>query len=74
MIEKILNSLYELTLIVSRTANADIYFEFRIYNTIFEYFESIKKIISESIYFYKNIVNTACDKVIAKTKKYYSRI
>ena len=60
-------------LIVSRTVNADIYLEFRIYNAIFEYFESIKEIISESTYFYKDIINTACDKVIAKTEKCYLR-
>ena len=68
-----LNSLYELTLIISRTANADIHLEFRIYNVIFKYFESIKEIMSESTYFYKDIINTACDKAIEKTKKYYSR-
>ena len=73
LIENMLNSLYELILIISRTANADIHLEFRIYNAIFEHFDAIKEIMSESTYLYKNIINTTCDKAITKTKKYYSR-
>ena len=68
-----LNSFYELTLIISRTVNADIYFEFRIYTFIFEHFDSIKKLINESTYLYKNIINTVYDKAITKIKKYYSK-
>ena len=49
-------------------------FEFRIYNIIFEHFDSIKKIMNESIYFYKDIINTVCNKSITKIKKYYSKI
>ena len=68
-----MNSLYELTLIISCTVNAGIHLGFRIYKVIFKYFDSIKELMNESIYFYKSIINITCDKTTIKIKKYYSK-
>ena len=62
-----------MTLIIFRINNVDIHFEFRFHNIIFEHFDSIKKIMNESTYFYKNIINIVFNKVVTKIKKYYSK-
>ncbi len=54
-----------------QTINTNTYLEFRVFNTIFNYFNYLKKIIRINIYFLKNIVFKICNKVSTKFAKYY---
>ncbi len=56
-----------------QTINTDIYLEFRVFDTIFNYLKYLEKIIRINIYFSKNIVFKICNKVSTKFAKYYSR-
>jgi len=73
LVNNILNFFYKYTLIVSRTININIYLEFRVFNTIFNYLKHLKKIIKINIYFLKDIVLKVCNKVSTKLAKYYSK-
>ncbi len=57
-----------------QTINIDIYLEFQVFNTIFNYVKYLKKIIKINIYFSTNIVIKICNKVLTKLAKYYLRI
>ncbi len=57
-----------------QTININIYLEFQIFNTIFNYFKYLEKIIRINIYFSKNIVFKICNKTSTKFAKYYSKI
>jgi len=69
-----LNSFYEYTLIVLRTTNTNIYLRFRIFDTIFNYLEHLKKTIKINVCFSTKIVTRVCNKVSTKLAKYYSKI
>ncbi len=69
-----LNFFYKYTFIVSQIINTNIYLEFRIFNTIFNYFTYLEKIIRVNVYFSTNIVLKICNKVSIKFAKYYSKI
>ncbi len=56
-----------------QTINTNIYLEFRVFNTIFNYFKYLKKIIKINIYFLKDIVFKVCNKISTKFAKYYLR-
>ena len=56
-----------------QTINTNIYLEFRVFNTIFNYLKYLKKIIRVNIYCLTNIVIKICNKVATKLAKYYSR-
>jgi len=73
LVNNILNFFYKYILIVSQTINIDIYLEFRVFDTIFNYLKHLKKIIKINIYFLKNIVLKTCNKVSTKFAKYYLR-
>ena len=73
LVNNILNFFYKYILIVSQTINIDIYLEFRVFDTIFNYLKHLKKIIKINIYFLKNIVLKTCKKVSTKFAKYYLR-
>jgi len=68
-----LNSFYKCTLIVSRTTNASIYLRFRVFDTIFNYFNYLKKIIIDYNCFLREIIIKACKKASTKLVKYYSK-
>jgi len=68
-----LNFFYKYILIVLQTINTNIYLEFRVFNTIFNYLEYLKKIIRVNIYCLTNIVIKICNKASTKLAKYYSR-
>ena len=57
-----------------QTININIYFEFRIFDTIFNYLKYLKKIMVTNIYFSTNIVIKICNKVLTKLAKYYLKI
>jgi len=69
-----LNFFYKYTFIVSQIINTNIYLEFRIFNTIFNSFTYLEKIIRVNVYFSTNIVLKICNKVSIKFAKYYSKI
>jgi len=71
LVNNILNSFYEYTLIVSRTININICLEFRIFDAMFNYLEHLKKIIKVNIYSLIDIVFKTCNKASTKLAKYY---
>jgi len=68
-----LNFFYKYILIILQTINTNIYLEFQVFNTIFNYLNYLKKIIKVNIYFLTNIVIKICNKASTKSIKYYSR-
>ncbi len=73
LINNILNSFYECTLIVSRTINTSIYLKFRVFNAIFNYLKHLKKIIKVNNYSLIEIIIKICNKVLTNLAKYYLR-
>ena len=71
LINNLLKSFYELTLLVSRTTNVNIYLIFRLYEFYFNYFEKTKKIIRKNICSYKIIIIKICEIIKINFKKYY---
>jgi len=74
LVNNILNFFYECTFIVLQTINTNIYLEFRVFNTIFNYLKHLKKIIRINIYFSKDIILKICNKASIKLAKYYLKI
>ena len=74
MLNNILNSFYKCTLIVFRTTNVNIYLKFRVFDAIFNYFNYLKKTITNYNYFLREIILKACEKASTKLVKYYSKI
>jgi len=74
LVNNILNSFYKYTFIVSRTININIYLKSRVFDTIFNNFEYLKKIIKVNNYSLINIIIKTCNKVSTKFIKYYSKI
>jgi len=73
LFDNILNSFYKYTLIVSRTTNIDIYLKFRVFDTIFNYLNYLKKIITNYNCSLKKIIIKECKKASTKLVKYYSK-
>jgi len=69
-----LYSFYKLILIVSRTININIYLEFRLFNTLFNYFNIVKRIIRDNAYFLQTLVIKVCELTFTKLAKYYFKI
>jgi len=74
LLNNILNSFYKYTLIVSRTTNINIYLRFRVFNTIFNYFNYLKKTITNYNCSLREIIIKAYKKALTKLVKYYSKI
>ncbi len=66
-----LNSFYELTLIVSRITNVSINLKFRIFNALFNYLNAIKMIIRNNACTSQALVLRACELAFIKLIKYY---
>ena len=66
-----LNSLYELILLISRTINANVHLKFRLYDKFFEHFNKIETTIQRNNCFFKIIIVKACEAIIEKFVKYY---
>jgi len=71
LLNNILNSFYKYIFIVFRTTNTSIYFKFRIFNTIFNYFNYIEKTITNYSCSLRKIILKVCKKVLTKLVKYY---
>ncbi len=74
MLNNILIFFYKYTLIVFRTTNINIYLEFQVFNTIFNYLNCIKKTITNYSCFLRKIILKVCKKASTKLAKYYSKI
>ncbi len=71
MLNNILNSFYKYTFIVFWTTNINIYLKFRIFNIVFNYFNYIKKTITNYSCFLREIILKVCKKASTKFVKYY---
>ena len=69
-----LQSFYELILIIFRTINVDIHLNFRLFDAFFNYFNVIEEVIRNNVYFSKALVIKACELINTKLAKYYSKI
>ncbi len=71
MLNNILNLFYKYIFIVSRTINASIYLKFWVFDAIFNYFNYLKKTITNYICFLREIILKVCKKASTKLVKYY---
>jgi len=69
-----LNSFYELTLIVSRIINVNIYLEFRMFNALFNHLNVIEMIVCNNACTSQALVFQACELTFIKLAKYYSKM
>jgi hypothetical protein len=69
-----LQSFYKLILIVSKTTNINIHLNFRLFDTLFNYFNVVKEIICNNVCFLKALVIKVCELTNIKLAKYYSKI
>ncbi len=74
LVDNLLNSFYECTLIVSRTTNINIHLKFRIFDAIFNHLEQIKKNIRRNTYSLSTVIIKTYKKVSIKLAKYYVKI
>jgi hypothetical protein len=66
-------SFYKLILIVSRTTNANIYLKFWLFNTLFNYFNIVERIIRDNACSSKTLIIKVCKLTFTKLAKYYSK-
>ncbi len=66
-----LNSFYKCTFIVFRTINVNIYLEFQVFDAIFNYFNYLKKTITNYSCSLREIILKVCKKASTKLVKYY---
>ncbi len=74
LVDNLLNSFYECTLIVLWTTNTDIHLKFQIFNAIFNHLEQIEKNIRRSTCSSSAVIVKTCKKVSIKLVKYYVKI
>jgi len=66
-----LNSFYELTLIVSRIINVNIHLEFRMFDALFNHLNVIETIVRDNACISQALVLQACKLTFNKLAKYY---
>jgi hypothetical protein len=69
-----LNSFYELTLIVSKIINVDIHLKFRMFDALFNHLNAIEMIVHNNACTSQAFVLQACELASAKLAKYYSKM
>ncbi len=74
MFNNILNFFYKYTFIVCRTTNTNIYLRFQVFNIVLNYFNYLKKTITNYSCFLKQIILKVCKKALTKLIKYYLKI
>ncbi len=74
LVDNMLNSFYELTLIVSRIINVNIYLEFRMFNALFNHLNVIEMIVCNNACTSQALVFQACELTFIKLAKYYSKM
>ncbi len=71
LIDNMLNSFYELTLIVSRIINVDIHLKFQMFDALFNHLNVIKTIVRDNACTSQALVLRACKLAFNKLAKYY---
>ncbi len=71
LVDNMLNSFYELTLIISRIINVDIHLEFRMFDALFNYLNVIETIVRDNACTSQALVLRACELASNKLAKYY---
>ena len=66
-------SFYKLIVIVSRITNVNMHLKFRLFNTFFNYFNVVKRIICDNVCSLKTLIIKACELTFTKLAKYYSK-
>ncbi len=66
-----LNSFYELTLIMFRVINVNIHLKFRMFNTFFNHLNAIKIIVRNNACTSQALILRACELAFIKLVKYY---
>jgi len=74
LINNMLNSFYELTLIISRIINADIHLEFRMFDILFNHLNVIETIVRDNACTSQALVLQACKLTSNKLAKYYFKM
>ena len=74
LVDNLLNSFYECTLLMSWTINANIHLKFQIFNAFFNHLELIEKNIKRSTCSLSAVIIKTCKKVSVKFAKYYVKI
>jgi hypothetical protein len=59
---------------MSRTINVNIHLKFRLFNVLFNYFNTIERIICDNVCFSKTLVIKVCTLIFTKLAKYYFKI
>ena len=73
LLSNILCSLYELTLLMSRTINNEIHLKFRCYDSLFNHLKKVKSFIEVNNCFYKKKIIEISKTSFEKLTKYYSK-
>ncbi len=74
LIDNMLNSFYELTLIVSRIINVDIHLEFQMFDALFNHLNVIETIVRNNACTSQALVLRACELTSNKLAKYYFKM
>ncbi len=69
-----LNSFYELTLIISRIINVNIHLKFQIFDALFNYLNVIETIVRDNACTSQALVLRACELTSNKLAKYYFKM
>ncbi len=69
-----LNSFYELTLIVSKIINVDIHLEFQMFDALFNHLNVIEMIVCNNACTLQALVLQACELAFNKLAKYYFKM
>ncbi len=73
-IDNMLNSFYELTLIVSKIINVDIHLEFQMFDALFNHLNVIEMIVCNNACTLQALVLQACELAFNKLAKYYFKM
>jgi len=74
LVDNMLNSFYELTLIVSRIINVDIHLEFRMFDAFFNHLNVIETIVRDNACTSQSFFFQACKLAFNKLAKYYFKM
>ncbi len=74
LVDNMLNSFYELTLIVSRIINVDIHLEFWMFDALFNHLNVIETIVRDNACTSQTLVLQACELTSNKLAKYYFKM
>ncbi len=73
-IDNMLNSFYELTLIIFRIINVDIHLEFQMFDALFNHLNVIETIVRDNACTSQALILQACELAFNKLAKYYFKM